>query len=517
MSRAAKVALTCLVVTAAAGGGVAIAMQRTSSSHAAATDATVAKTATATVDQRDLITYDETTATLGFTASATVSSPVAGTVTSIVASGDAVGAGSVVATVDGEPVVAFIGDIPSYRDLDVDSSDGPDIRQLETNLVALGFDPFGYIDIDETFDSATEDSVTLWEQSIGLDGDGTVPEGRIVNIPGRLLVDSVSAGIGNAVQAGSSLLTARVAERRFPIAATIGDGGTIDHIAEVGTPVTTGTVLFWQSGNPVVAIEGDAAAIPALDRDLSIEADNGSDVELLERMLVAGGFDPEGNIVVDDQYDQATASSVIAWLSSFGITPTSYDPVLPAGSYVVVPAGLFVGTANVADGAATTTDQPVLSLTTAAREVTTSAPIGDDTFALGAEIDVEFPDGTIQPGTVVSVGNVASNTSNVPGSTPTVTITIHVDDIPASVDSFVQIPVTLRVVAESAMNAFVVPVSALVALAEGGDAIEVVTGKHADGTDATTLIGVETGLFADGFVAITGDQLRTGLTVVVPS
>ena len=518
MSRAAKVALVCVVVTAAAGGGVAIALQRTGSTDdASGTADTVARTSTVEVDQRDLITYDETTATLGFTASATVSSPVAGTVTSIVGSGETIDGGSVVATIDGSPVVAFIGDIPSYRDLDIDSTDGPDIRQLETNLVALGYDPFGYIEIDETFDEYTEDAVTLWENGLGLDGDGEVPEGQIVAIPGRLLVDSVGAGIGNAVQSGSSLLTARVAERELPVDATIGDGGTIDHIAEQGTAVTTGTILFWEDGHPVVAIEGDAAAIPALDRDLSTDADNGSDVELFERMLVDGGFDPSEVVVVDDEYDENTAAAVIAWQASLGIAPTSYDPVVPAGSYVVVPSGLFVGIASVAEGAAITTDQPVLTLTTAAREVTTSAPIGDDTFALGAEIDVEFPDGTIEPGTVTNVGTVASNTSNVPGATPTVEIDLHVEHIPASVDGFVQIPVTLRVVAESALDAYVVPVGALVALAEGGYAIEVVTGTNPDGMDATTLIRVEPGLFADGFVAITGDDVSTGLTVVVPS
>jgi hypothetical protein len=162
-------------------------------------------------------------------------------------------------------------------------------------------------------------------------------------------------------------------------------------------------------------------------------------------------------------------------------------------------------------------DAPALTLSTAAREVTTTAPIGDATFAVGATIDVEFPDATVQPGTVVAVGNVATNTSNNPGATPSVTITIHVDNIPDAVSSFVQIPVTLRVVAESSPKAFVVPVSALVALAEGGYAIEVVSGIAADGTQTTNLIAVTPGLYADGFVAIVGDQVQVDQTVVVPS
>jgi hypothetical protein len=69
-----------------------------------------------------------------------------------VAGGDTVDAGTVVATIDGAPVVAMIGDIPSYRDLSTSSTDGADIRQLELNLVQLGFDPDHKITIDESYD-----------------------------------------------------------------------------------------------------------------------------------------------------------------------------------------------------------------------------------------------------------------------------------------------------------------------------------------------------------------------------
>ena len=281
-------------------------------------------------------------------------------------------------------------------------------------------------------------------------------------------------------------------------------------------------MLFWHNGHPVVAIEGDASTTPALTRDLTTDADNGVDVKLLEAMLVAGGFDPDGTVVIDDEFDDATAAAVQRWWASLGVTADAADITVPAGSFVVVPGGLFTGTSLVADGTVPAGDAIVLELTTAAREVTTSAPIGDDTFALGATIDVEFPDGTVSTGTVIDVGTVAVNADNVPGSTPTVDITLHVADIPATVDDFVQIPVTLRVIAEEVKDAFVVPVSALVALAEGGYALEITTGSDASSTAGTTaaptsLIAVEPGLFADGFVSITGEQVKAGLQVVVPS
>jgi hypothetical protein len=314
------------------------------------------------------------------------------------------------------------------------------------------------------------------------------------------------------------LLTARVTERLVPVIAAADH--TITALAAPGTSVGTGTVLLRSNGLPVAAIEGDSSAIPALERDLGVGVDAGRDVRLLEQMLSAGGFDAAGALVVDDTFDVNTATAVLAWWQSVdpAITADPATLVLPAGSFVVVPAGLQVGDPSVADGALLAADATVLSLTAPARLVTTSAPIGDDTFALGAQIDVEFPDGTVTAGTVVEVGTVATNASGTPGQTPSVDITIRVDDIPASVESFVSIPVTLRVVDQEVPGAFVVPTSALLALAEGGFALEVVTAPATDSTPATTtLIPVEPGLFSNGFVVVTGDQVSDGLQVVVPS
>lgn len=515
MSPRGRVAICAGVVVLVGAGATTYALTRDTA--AASNERAAVKLATTTIQQQDVVTYDETTATLGFTGSATVSSPVTGTVTTIVSDGDIVDAGTVVATIDGAPVVALIGDVPAYRDLSTSSSNGVDVRQLEQNLVALGFDPDHDIVIDEDFDSHTAAAVTRWEDSLGLDGDGKVPQSEMVFIGGQVLVDSVDVNVGGAASAGSSLVSGRQSERRFLVSVP---GGTVSKFAAAGTDVVTGTVLMADNGLPVVAIEGDQSAEPALQRDLSVGVDDGADVKLLERMLVAGGFDPEATMTVDDHFDDATAAAVLRWWQSYDANIAVADTnslIVPAGSFVVVPSGLQIGTAFAADGAALAGPAVVLTLTSPARVVSTTAPINDDTFALGATIDVEFPDGTIQPGTVVKVGNVAANTGGNPGDTPTVSIDIHVDGIPASVDSFVSIPVTLRVVDQSVPGAFVVPVSALVALAEGGYAVEVVDGTDASGKEITHLIAVEPGLFSDGFVVITGSDVAAGLNVVVPS
>jgi peptidoglycan hydrolase-like protein with peptidoglycan-binding domain len=511
MRMVAATAFTLAVSLGGAGGGYLIG---TRGSDAPSVTKDPVQLSTAKVQQLDLVTYDETTATLGFTTSATVSSPVAGTVTSIVAGGDTIDAGTIVATIDGNPVVAMIGDIPGYRDLSTSSSDGADIRQLEANLVQLGFDTDHKIVIDEEFDSATKAAVTAWEDSLGLDGDGRIVAGELVFIPGRLLVDTVSATVGGSVESGAALVVGREAERKYLV--TAASGATVDRFAAAGAQVTTGSVAFWSDGLPVLAIEGDAAATPALSRSLSDGVSDGADVKLYERALAALGFTADSTMTVDDHFDAATATATAAWWTSLGIAADAAAIVVPEGSFFVVPAGLSVGAALVPEGTVLEGDTVVMSLTAASRQVTTTAPVGDDTYALGAKIDVEFPDGTVEPGTVVDVGNVASDTSATPGATPSVTITLQVDDIPSTVDSFVEIPVTLRVVSASVPQAIVVPVSALVALKEGGYAVEVVTGAAADGTNQTALVGVKPGLYTNGFVQVEGD-LVVNSDVVVPA
>jgi peptidoglycan hydrolase-like protein with peptidoglycan-binding domain len=516
MKRTATIVASVLVIGAATATTVWFTTRSKNSSAAPVTH----PTATAKVTVRDLVIYNTTNASLGYTTSVTVSSPVAGTVTSLIPTGSKIVAGTNVASVDGAPVVALIGDVPSYRDLSVGVTSGVDVRQLEQNLVMLGFDPTGAITVDNTYDSATAAAVTLWENSLGLTGDGKVTKGEIVFIPGELLIDSVSVSVGGAVAAGSPLVQGRQTSRSFLVSAVGSANPVITHLAATGAPVKTGTELFRQNGFPVVAVEGDSSAVPALTRPLSISAADGVDVKLFEEMLVAGKWDKGQPITIDDHFDAATAAAVIRWWAKHGVTGDPNNVIVPAGSFVVVPGGLYVGVAKVADGATTVGNPVITSLTTASRQVTTTAPVGDATFTMGAVIDVQFPDSSLSKGTIIAIGDVATNSSNTPGATPTVPITLNVDKVPKAYDRFVQIPVTLRVVAQQEHQAFVAPVSALVALAEGGFGLEVVdsqtTGGSNSSTPATRLIGVKTGLFADGFVTLTGKDLKDGLTVVVP-
>jgi Putative peptidoglycan binding domain len=130
-----------------------------------------------------------------------------GVITWLPAPGAAVYRGKPVYEVNGQPVPLFYGSRPAWRDLYLGVTDGPDVRQLKRNLVALGYTALGYtLAVDDTFDLATEQAVESWQQAAGLPVTGTVPLGQVVFLPGPLVVSQQVAAVGGPVPAGTPIL-----------------------------------------------------------------------------------------------------------------------------------------------------------------------------------------------------------------------------------------------------------------------------------------------------------------------
>lgn len=117
---------------------------------------------------------------------------------------------------------------------------------------------------------------------------------------------------------------------------------------------------------------------------------------------------------------------------------------------------------------------------------------------------VELPEGRRVAGTISGLGTVATETED--GSV-SVAMAVTLAD-PASVELDVT-PVDVHLERAAARGVLAVPVAALLALAEGGYAVERVDGS------ATELVGVGLGTIADGFVEIIG-EVAAGDRVVVP-
>ncbi len=160
---------------------------------------------------------------------------------------------------------------------------------------------------------------------------------------------------------------------------------------------------------------------------------------------------------------------------------------------------------------------PVLGITSKRRVVTIALDASQQTSVkVGDPVTITLPDNSTTPGRVSFVGTVATTPASDQGngpSTPTIEVDVAPDD-PAATGRLDQAPVDVAITTATVKDVLVVPVNALLALAGGGYAIEVVEpgGTH-------RLVAVTPGLFDDskGLVQVSGSALSAGQRIVVPA
>jgi hypothetical protein len=210
MRRVLLTGAAVLVIVAAA----ALVVQQTGDDDPAAAGP-VAQTGTAKVTKRDLAITEDVSGDLGYAGQRDLTAYRAGVVTQVAGEGSTVQQGGKLYSVNLEPTVLLTGKVPAYRELSTASSDGPDVRQLEKALKALGYGDD--LTVDSDFTGNTADAVEEWEEELGRDDpDGTVELGDVVFTAGSLRVASHAAEVGDQVQAGAPVLgvtgTAKIAE-----------------------------------------------------------------------------------------------------------------------------------------------------------------------------------------------------------------------------------------------------------------------------------------------------------------
>ena len=159
---------------------------------------------TATITIQDLVQTDDQPGTLGYGDDRTAYDQLGGTVTWVPQPGDVIRPDHRLLALDGTPVVLMNGSFPMYRSLSEGVADGSDIRELNADLVALGYDPYGEITVDDHFSSGTADGVDRWEAAHELTQDGQVQLGRIVFLPGSRRVASVNVSVGQTLPSGAA-------------------------------------------------------------------------------------------------------------------------------------------------------------------------------------------------------------------------------------------------------------------------------------------------------------------------
>ena len=389
--RARWLAAGAMVVAGGVAAGLIVATSGAATGSSAGQARHGRRLATAPVVRTDLTNTVQVSGALGFAGSYTVANQMTGTAyTALPAPGKVLHRGQRLYEVDGSPVILLYGPRPAWRDLYLGVTPGPDVAQLDANLIALGYASPAALTVSDTFTAATSFAVQRWQAALSLTVTGVVPAGQVAYAPGPLRVASLDVTLGAAAQPGTAVLAAT-------------------------------------SARPVVS-----AALPVGQEYLVHRGDRVS-VTL-----------PDGT---------STVPGVV----------TGVSRVASAG-----PGGTGPGGSDSGGGA-----------------------------------------GAPSPGPSAN-GAAGSGGSGGSGSGDTVQLTIRLAH-PRAARGLDQAPVTVNIVSARASGVLAVPVSALVALAGGGYAVQVVSGG------AAHLTGVHTGLFSSSLVQVAGPGLRAGLNVEVPA
>ena len=284
--------------------------------------------------------------------------------------------------------------------------------------------------------------------------------------------------------------------------------GTLTWLPSEGTVVRRGQRLYEVDGRyDSILLIGTRPAW----RTMGPDTDAGIDIKQLERNLRALGYAP--TLKADGVWTDHTTKAVKRWQRETGLPA---DGIVDLGEVVFEPTAIRVTEQAAGLGSRVGGGTPVLKGTTPKKVVSLELEADNQELVRkGAAVTIELPDGSTTQAHISSIGRVAhpGEETGIPGDTGPATIDVTITlDKPKDARSLDQAPVTIRVVTDAHEGVLAVPVNALVALVEGGYAVEV---QAADGS--RRYVGVELGLFQDGWVEITGNGLEAGQKVVVAS
>lgn len=285
-------------------------------------------------------------------------------------------------------------------------------------------------------------------------------------------------------------------------------GSTFTWLPAAGKIISRGQPVYELDEHPVPLFYGTTT----LYRALYLGVSPGPDVTELQANLIALGF---GNgITASDQFTAATEAEVKSWQASIGVPQTG---VVDLGDVVLAPGAIEVNAVSAARGSTASPGGAVLTANSRKPVVTIALDASEQSeVKVGDKVVITLPNNSTTPGVVTSVGKVAtSSSSGGSGSGGSATVTVIVTPTSShGTKGLDQASVEVAITTGSVSHALVVPVDALLALASGGYAIEVVPaagGPH-------ELVGVSLGLFDDaaGLVQVSGSGVSAGEHVVIP-
>jgi len=446
-----------LAVIAAAVLAVVLLGSGSGGHHGAETGVPAGDT-TSSVTRRTLSESSTVDGTLGYGSTLELYDRLAGTFTWLPSVGAVVGRGETLWRIDDLPVVLMYGTVPAYRALKQGISDGPDVIELNRNLIDLGFDPYGAITDDEAFDEATAAAVIRWQKAEGLTETGEVELGRVVFAPGARRVTAVKVTLGQDPP-GAAAPTETTPADTTPAATP-----------EPGAGKSPANKPASKSPGKGKGSPGKGKGSPGRDKEKPAN-------EKPAKEAPAKGEPAKEKAAKDD--------------------PGKSEPgkESPGGG---ASAGEVVLTS--------TSTQQIVQLKV--------KPEQQQLARLGETVTVQLPGGGDAPGRVTEVGTVASEASSSDdepkgnsgeSGESTIPVTITLNHHVAHLD---EAPVSVELVKGVRRNVLTVPATALIATAGGGYAVEALA------QDRRVTVPVTPGMFAGGYVQVEGAGVREGMTVI---
>jgi hypothetical protein len=529
---------------------------------------------TVAINKGDLEKKEEYNGTLRQTNSKVLNSPMSGVATYIPKEGTIINFGEILFAIDNKPVILVEGSVPFYRTLDLNSDPGPDVLQVENALVFLGYSSEDFLP-DETFDEVTSNMLNQLyiDYKIETKSEVTAVEQVAINLK-QTEVESIEETISDGgttlaeVNSKKKILEDLQKDSVTTLAEVNSKKKTLDDAIENSTKENTA----WQTATNLIEdynqqisllkdltnprtiakseqtrkdeIKSYEDLIEEQKRIREMEEGEGSVIDGAEALAIENaqkayddalksyneGVDAAEALAIENAqkaYDDALKSynegvdqeseltKAKEELEELKLSAKS-ETFSPTNAYASE-SPIIIGSYISDIGSAVSLNSQLYNISSIGIEVVFQVDASDqETVSLGDSVEIELPTDERVPTIITFIDQVVTQTQ----AGEFIEVILEVLN-PNEIEAYDQAPVKVFVTTEVSENVLFVPVNALLALAEGGYALEVYEGEAEDGIFQgesgvdTSYVAVEIGVFTDGFVEVKGN-ISEGQIVVVP-
>ncbi len=500
------------------------------------------------IKKGDLEKKEEYNGTLQQTDKKILKTAIAGVVTYLPEEGQVINFGEILFAIDNKPAILLEGSTPFYRSLDMNSDPGKDIEQLEQALVFLGYASENFTP-DENFDQDTSNMLYSLFLDFGIETKSEITPEEEIAIKNKedeieVIQDTIDSGGTTLTEVNSKKKT--LDDLQENSVTTLAEVNSKKKILDDAIENSTKENAAWQRAtdlidgyyqqiellkdltNPKTSAKSEQTRkdeiknyedlIEEQKRIREMEEGEGSVVDASEALAIENAqkaYDDaleSYNNGVDKAAELQQAEEELKELQLAAKSET-FSPTYALASTTSIIVGSYITSVGSLVGA----NSQMYNISSTGIEVVFQIEASDqDMVSLGDIVQVELPSEEKIDASISFIDQVVTQSQN--GDFIEIKLEI------ANVEAFKvydQAPVDVFVTSEVSKDVLYVPVNALLALAEGGYALEVYSGNSEanvfngiSGVD-TTYVRVEIGVFTEGFVEVSGN-INEGMLVVVP-